>query len=98
MKTPEERIVELEATIGYLLHFLEPLADAVMMTHRRLLALEGVLEVKRVVTDEEIAAKIEAIDDLATLEMEYGPDYVEFRRLREFLKRQAEDKETDQGT
>jgi hypothetical protein len=95
MKTPDERIAELEATVGMLLRFLNPTADAITMTHRRLLALEGVLEGKRVVTEDEVNAKIQAIDDASKLEAEYSPEFEEWRRLREFLRRQLEEEDAE---
>jgi hypothetical protein len=60
-----------------------------------LLALEAVLEAKRVVTEEEVATKMQEVDDAATLEAEYSPEFEEYRRLRELLRRQAEEKGTE---
>jgi hypothetical protein len=90
LKTPEERIAELESTVAMLLHFLNPTADAITMTLRRLQALETILADKHIVTDAEITAKLQAIDDAATLEAEYSPEFEEWRQVREVLKRQAE--------
>jgi hypothetical protein len=95
MKTPEERIAELEALMGNLLRILEEVTTQIPMVFKHLLALEGVLEVKHVVTEAEIKAKMQAIEDAATLEAEYSPEHEEYRRLREFLRRQGEGQGTE---
>jgi hypothetical protein len=95
MKTPEERIAELEALMGDLLRIVDYVSTQSLMVYKHLLALEGVLEVKHVVTEAEIKAKMQAIEDAATLETEFSPEYEEYRRLREFLRRQGEGQGTE---
>jgi hypothetical protein len=97
MKTPEERIAELESTVAILLSFLNPTADAITMTLRRLQALEAILTDKHIVTDAEITANMQAIDDAATLEAEYSPEFEEWRRVRDILRRQTENQRTEEA-
>jgi hypothetical protein len=92
MKTPEERIAELERSMFVLLSAFEVVATQIQIVFKRLLALEDILEVK---DEAEIQAKMQAIEDAATLEAEYDPKYEEYRRLREFLRRQGEGQGTE---
>jgi len=67
---------------------VETLADVAETIHTRLLALQAVLEAKGVVVDEEVKAKMQALRDASTLELEYGSDplYEQFRQLRRLVE------------
>jgi hypothetical protein len=98
-----ERIEALERTISGLLPLIDAMADGfdaiadgLNKTHLRLLALQSVLEGKELVTEEEVAAKMQAVDEAATLEIEFAAEYEQFRRLRRLL-RQADDRPEDEA-
>jgi len=67
---------------------LNPLAETTNTTHLRLLGLEQVLEQKGVLTDPEVAARMQAISDAAEPKLEYGddPEVERFRQLRRSIK------------
>ncbi len=67
---------------------LNPLAETTNTTHLRLLGLQQVLEQKGVLTDPEVAARMQAISDAAEPKLEYGddPEVERFRQLRRSIK------------
>jgi hypothetical protein len=81
----EKRLGALERTFGFL---IEALVDSALAMQSRLLALQTVLEAKGVLTDPEVAAKMQALSDAAELELEYGdkPELEAFRQLRRVVK------------
>jgi uncharacterized ferritin-like protein (DUF455 family) len=85
----EERFEALERVFGFM---VEALSDTTSTIHLRLLALQEVLEAKGVLTDPEVAARIQALSDVAELELEYGdrPELEQFRQLRRFVKGKLE--------
>jgi len=72
---------------------VEMLSDALLRTQTRLLALQALLVEKGIVTGDELASRMQAMDDEATLEVEIAPEYEEFRQLR----RQIRDAADSQG-
>jgi hypothetical protein len=88
-RTDKERIAELEATVRVLVGLLNPTMDSISTAYRTALALQIVLAEKRILSDEEVAGKMQALDDEATLEVEHAPEYEEFRRAREAIRRAA---------
>lgn len=77
------------------------MADQVLSAHLRLMALQYVLEDQGTVSREAVEAKMRALDDAATLEIEYGPQHEEFRRVRrlvrEALEQQEENRSGEEG-
>ena len=84
-----ERLDALERMVEFMVEFmLNPLAETTNTTHLRLLGLQQVLEQKGVLTDPEVAARMQAISDAAEPKLEYGddPEVERFRELRQLLK------------
>ena len=75
-----ERIDALERTVTSLVQANEALTDELNKARVRVLALEAMLEAKGVISSEETAAKMQAIDDAVTRRVEFGPEAGDFRR------------------
>ena len=75
-----ERIDALERTVTSLVQANEALTDELNKARVRVLALEAILEAKGVISSEETAAKMQAIDDAVTRRIEFGPEAGNFRR------------------
>jgi len=56
----------------------------------RVLALEAILEAKGIISSEETAAKMQAIDDAVTRRMEFAPETEKFRRWRRLVQEAGE--------
>ena len=75
-----ERIDSLEKTVTSLVQANNALTDELNTARVRVLALEAILEAKGVISSEETAAKMQAIDDAVTRRIECGPEAGDFRR------------------
>jgi arylsulfatase A-like enzyme len=75
------------AEIDWVLDLINTMADIIGITHRRALALQKILEDAQLTTAETVAAKMQALDDASTVEVEFAPEYEEFRRIREKIYR-----------
>jgi len=75
-----ERIDSLERTVTSLVQANDALTDELNTARVRVLALEAILEAKGVISSEETAAKMQAIDDAVTRRIEFGPEAEDFRR------------------
>jgi len=75
-----ERIDSLERTVTSLVQATDALTDELNKARVRVLALEAMLEAKGVISSEETAAKMQAIDDAVTRRVEFGPEAGDFRR------------------
>jgi hypothetical protein len=64
------------------------MAEEMLRIGLRSRALQDLLVAKGFVTEEEVAAQIQALSDAATLQVEYGdkPEHEEFRRLRRLIE------------
>jgi hypothetical protein len=67
-----ERIDSLERTVKSLVQANDALTDELDKARVRVLALEAILEAKGVISSEETAAKMQAIDDAVTRRIEFG--------------------------
>jgi len=65
---------------------VEMLSDALLRAQTRLLALQVLLVEKGIVTDDELAARMQTMDDETTLEIELAPEHEEYRRLRKQVR------------
>ena len=77
-----ERIDSLERTVTSLVQANDALTDELNTARVRVLALEAILEAKGVISSEETAAKMQAIEDAVTRRIEFGPEAGDFRRRR----------------
>jgi len=78
----EERLAEL----------VDHLATRILETTCRLLALQVICRERGlVIPDGEVEAKMQEIELDATAEVELGPQYEEFRRMRDDIRRRVED-------
>ncbi len=75
-----ERIDSLERTVTSLVQANDALTDELNKARVRVLALEAILEAKGVISREETAAKMQAIDDAVTRRIEFGPEAGNVRR------------------
>jgi hypothetical protein len=75
------------AEIDAVIQMIDFLGDIVSANMRRTLALQQILERAKLTTAEEVDAKMKAIEDAATLEIEFSDEHKEFRRMRAELRR-----------
>ena len=75
-----ERIDSLERTVTGLVQANDALTDELNKARLRVLALEAILEAKGVISSEETAAKMQAIEDAVTRRIEFGPEAGSVRR------------------
>jgi hypothetical protein len=85
-----ERIDGLERTVTSLAQANDALSDELNKASVRVLALEAILEAKGVISSEETAAKMQAIDDAVTLRIECAPEHENFRRRRRLAQEAGE--------
>jgi hypothetical protein len=85
-----ERIDALERTVTSLGRAKDALTDELNKVSLRVLALEAILEAKGVISSEETAAKMQAIDDAVTLRIEFAPAHENFRRRRRLAQEAGE--------
>jgi len=81
-----ERIASLESTVTSLVHANDALTDELKQASVRVLALEAILEAKGVISSDETAAKMQAIDDAVTRRMDFAPENEKFRRWRRLVQ------------
>lgn len=93
----EARLTELERRFEVMLEMVadragkslvKVLTDQMGQLVLQIEAMQNVLETKRVLTDSEVVARMQAIKDAGELEMEYGddPQFVRTRELRRYVK------------
>ena len=85
-----ERIDSLERTVTSLVQANDALTDELNTARLRVLALEAILEAKGIISSEETAAKMQAIDDAVTRRMEFAPETEKFRRWRRLVQEAGE--------
>ena len=85
-----ERIDALESMVEGLVHANDALTDELKKASVRALALEAILKAKGVISSEETAAKMQAIDDAVSRRMEFAPENAKFRRWRRLAQEAGE--------
>ena len=73
---------------------LDMILDHVLALQRRTLALQTIVERAQLATPGEIDALMRALADAATAEIEFAPEYEEFRRMRAQVQRVQKAKES----
>jgi hypothetical protein len=87
----DERIDALERTIGHLATIIDAQADSLLTAYARLLALEAVLDARGIVSTREVEARRQEMELGVEATGELAPEYEEFRRLRDQIRRAEDD-------
>lgn len=83
-------MTDTDRTLEHLANLIDAMTDVIYSTHRRVLALQIFMERAELTSPEEVEAKMQALDDAATLEVEMAPEHEQFRQLRSIVRRAAE--------